>query len=172
MFYGCFFLIGYCTSDVALNCRKSVICWMALAMILAFCYFVLKINVRDMQSLKFPPSFCYMVYSFFFIILSLFIKHVRNSNVTLYPLFLNVVKKDNNYLIYVGRNALLFYFCQGISSSFLFILVKHFDVAWYFKLPMCFLVNVVMTFALVIVLNKFYDTLGDFFSLTRSLYRG
>lgn len=63
-----------------------------------------------MNKAKFPPKLLYIFWSGF-------------SLLTLFVLYNRVKITKNNFLTYIGKNAIFYYFAQGISSSMVYFLV-------------------------------------------------
>ena len=95
---------------------------------------------------KFPPKWSYMLY-LSFCLLTLFVGYNR----------LKIEKKS--LVTYIGKNAIFYYFAQGITSSLIyFIVVPMKDtMSWYFLLPIVFLANLIMVIPLAEVLKKLDD---------------
>ena len=97
------FLFGYYYFDTLKNYKWASIFGIFLfivSYIILFLYF--KENKFDLQSLKFPPRFHYIIASF----LSIAITIIFSKYIT-----------KNYWINYLGKNALHVYIAQGISSS-------------------------------------------------------
>lgn len=61
----------------------------------------------------------------------------------------------DNVFCRIGRSAILFYFCQGISSSLLSFIVPKITMGWGIKLLIAFVINLTGTVIFVIMLSWF-----------------
>ncbi|MHA6726538.1 acyltransferase family protein [Chryseobacterium sp. A301] len=97
---------------------------------------------------KFPPKIPYIVWTLF-------------SIVTLFVLYNRLKINKNNFVTYIGENAIFFYFAQGISSSLIYFVVVPFQnqFPWGVFLILIFLLNATLAFGLAVVLKK-VDALG------------
>lgn len=92
---------------------------------------------------KFAPKIPYIVWSF----LSLFIVFV----------FYNRLKfTTENLLSFIGKNAIFFYFAQGISSSLVYFIIPFFKekLHWSVLMILIYLVNVLLAIFLAKILKK------------------
>lgn len=105
---------------------------------------------------KFPPKWTYMLY-LSFCLLTLFVGYNR----------LKVEK--NNFITYIGKNAIFYYFGQGISSSLIYFLVAPLQdkVEWYILLPFIFVINLAMAIVLAELLKKIDDWAWKFLEFLR-----
>lgn len=104
----------------------------------------LNVELRNMQSLKFPPSIIYVAYSLVIIVLALYAKSKLKIS-------------DKNVFSWIGKNAIYYYFCQGISSSLLMYFIPSIRWEWYIKLPVAFSINFIVTCIFVVILKKIYE---------------
>ncbi len=97
---------------------------------------------------KFPPNIIYLVYSCF----SLFLILVLKGRLSF---------KKNNFLAYIGQNAIFYYFAQGLSSSIIYIFVHWWkdEMCWYYLLPIMFIINILLAVIIAEILKKI-DSLG------------
>lgn len=148
-FYLAIFLIGH-----QMRGKKIPTKWIALlyvlvvATLIGLFWFYDKELFYQLNKQKFPPKWSYMVY-LSFCLLTLFVGYNR----------LKVEK--NNLITYIGKNAIFYYFAQGISSSLIYFMVIPFKdkMAWYILLPLIFIINLAMAIGLAEILKKI-DALG------------
>ncbi|MDL2219288.1 acyltransferase [Ruminococcaceae bacterium OttesenSCG-928-O06] len=155
LFYSIFFLLGYMTKDVTLKWRGLVCSIFIIPAVLWAYGYIAQRDVTNMQSLKFPPTLAYCLYSCITICLALFFKKYGAKI------------KRSNLLALVGRHALSFYFCQSISSSILYRIAPLFHFPVYIKLPLCFLINLCMAAALVLLWTVFSRVADHLLGLLR-----
>lgn len=105
----------------------------------------LGLDISVMQNNKFPPNIIYLFYSFITVFVALWLKEkLKNISV-------------NNFFARVGRSAILFYFCQGISSSLLFWIAPKMQMMWWIKLPIAFCINLFLAIMFVWILQQFFN---------------
>ena len=97
---------------------------------------------------KFPPKIPYIIWSLF-------------SLTTLFVFYNRLKITKENFVTYIGKNAIFFYFGQGISSSLVYFLVvpmKDF-LPWWLLMVIIYVVNVILAFLIAEIMRRF-DTLG------------
>jgi len=111
LFYSSFFLLGYILKDIVISMKKLVIFEVLNIVLIWYLGGVLDINVLNLQKAKFTHSIIYVLASMIFIILTIYVRP-----------FL----KDNNFywIQHIGKNALYYYFSQGIASSLIYYWVN------------------------------------------------
>lgn len=97
---------------------------------------------------KFPPKIPYIIWSFLSLIL-VFVWYHR----------LRIHRES--VITYIGKNAIFFYFAQGISSSLVYFIIPYFkgNMHWSLLLIIIFIINVILAFFLVKFLREM-DNLG------------
>lgn len=97
---------------------------------------------------KFPPKIPYIIWTFF-------------SLVTLFALYNRVKITSENFVTYIGKNAIFFYFAQGISSSIVYFLVVPLKeyLSWWILMILIYLINVILAFGISAILKKI-DSFG------------
>lgn len=109
-----------------------------------------------MNKAKFPPKLLYVFWSSF-------------SLLTLFVLYNRLKISKENLLTYIGKNAIFFYFAQGISSSLMYFLVVPLQnwLSWPVLLIIIYVVNVLVAIAVAEGAKKL-DALGwDFLNFLR-----
>ncbi len=107
----------------------------------------------DMQEAKGMAHINYFVYSLFSILLITFLK--------------DVISFKENIFNFIGKNALVFYFCQGIGSSLIYKVYPYIaELPGAIKLLLMFGVNFCITSLLVVILITLNDKI-TFFSKMR-----
>lgn len=101
-----------------------------------------------MQNNKFPPNIVYLVYSMITILIAIYCKSFYHNRVC----FIN----------YIGKNAIWYYYSQGISSSLLFYCVPMVNVGWILKLLIMFILNLLMVIIIAEIFKRAYDMLYHF----------
>lgn len=133
LFYGLIYVAGHLLKNVELSFRHLIALWAPLT--IALCGISLAFpssGFFQLQRHKFPPDLIYLLYSCWSLSLVLFFKTRLTPSETV--------------VTYVGRNAIYFYFAQGISSSILVFLVPRVQGLWpwYAILPCMCAVNLAM----------------------------
>ncbi|MCW3160809.1 acyltransferase family protein [Chryseobacterium oryctis] len=97
---------------------------------------------------KFPPKTPYIVWTLF-LLLTLFVFYNR----------LKITKES--FVTHIGKNAIFFYFAQGISSSLVYFLVVPLkeNMPWWILIILIYVINVILAFIIAAGLKK-VDTLG------------
>ena len=134
------------------NCLSSTIIpllygGLALLLVLMFWYYGGDIFYK-MNKQKFPPRLPYIIWAMLSII-TLFVGYNR----------LRVTK--NYFINYIGKNAIFYYFSQGISSSFIYFMVMPLKdhIPWALLMLFIFIVNVILAIIIAEILKKI-DTFG------------
>lgn len=136
-FYSILFILGYLAHYYSLKNKKQLILLELIAVsLLCLVFSSLHLDITAFQTTKFPPSFPYLFVSLPSLILCWYLfRHLK-------------IQKENK-LNYIGKNAIYFYFMQGISASLL-----------YFILPYLSFENDVMKFGICLFMNLFMTTIG------------
>lgn len=101
-----------------------------------------------MNKKKFPPQYPYIIWSLF-------------SIITLLVFYNRLKIKKNNLLTYIGKNAIFYYFAQGISSSMVYFIVVPLkdQFHWLVLLIIAFIFNILLAMGIAEGLKKI-DELG------------
>ncbi|MDQ8749364.1 acyltransferase family protein [Elizabethkingia miricola] len=97
---------------------------------------------------KFPPQIPYIVWS----LLSL---------ITVFVLYNRLKITKDTFINNIGRNAIFFYFAQGISSSLVYFIVVPLkgNIHWAILMVLVYVINVILAILIAEILKK-ADTLG------------
>ena len=96
-----------------------------------------------MNKAKFPPKLLYVFWSSF-------------SLLTLFVLYNRVKISKNNFITHIGKNAIFYYFAQGMSSSlvyFIVVLLKD-SLPWGILLLLIFAINILLAVIIAEGLKK------------------
>ena len=96
-----------------------------------------------MNKAKFPPKLLYIFWSSF-------------SLLTLFVLYNRLKISKNNLITYIGKNAIFYYFAQGMSSSlvyFIVVLLKD-SITWPIFLVLIFAINILLAVIIAEGLKK------------------
>lgn len=151
LFYLFFFFLGVVCKDIQIRRFRTVVLFCLadigiMKLIGIYCGW----DISNMQDMKFPngyyggPTIIYLLYSLLWICVTLWGKGKLTEIA------------DDNAFCRIGRSAILFYFCQGISGSLLIFIAPKINLIWYIKLPIAFAINLTVTVLLVILLKWFY----------------
>ncbi|WP_332019416.1 acyltransferase family protein [Kaistella sp.] len=101
-----------------------------------------------MNKAKFPPKLLYIFWSGF-------------SLVTLFVLYNRLKITKESIITFIGKNAIFFYFAQGMSSSLVYFLVVLLQdsMPWWVLMILIYLINIVLAFVIAVGLKKI-DTFG------------
>ncbi len=148
-FYLAVFLMGSKMSRTKISAKAIVVLYLLVGVaILWMFWFYGKYVIYDIAGYKFPPRLPYIIWTSF-------------SLVTLFALRGRLVITKENFVTHIGRNAIFFYFAQGISSSLIFypvVLLKD-NVPWWFLLVGAYGSNVIMACVISDVLKR-VDAMG------------
>lgn len=97
---------------------------------------------------KFPPQIPYIIWAQF-------------SLVTLFVLYNRLKVTKENIITYIGKNAIFFYFAQGISSSLVYFIVVPLkeNMSWWALMVIIYVINIILALIISAGLKKI-DTLG------------
>ncbi|MDO5615300.1 MAG: acyltransferase family protein [Cruoricaptor ignavus] len=101
-----------------------------------------------MNKQKFPPKIPYIIWSLF-------------SLVTLFVLYNRLKITKDNFINYIGKNAIFYYFAQGMSSSLVYFLVVPMKekLSWIPLLIIIYLINIALAILIAEALKK-VDAIG------------
>jgi fucose 4-O-acetylase-like acetyltransferase len=119
----------------------------ALALILMFSYYGNDVFYKINKN-KFPPTTIYIIWTLF-------------SLTTLFVLYNRLKISKESFITHIGKNAIFFYFAQGISSSLVYFLVVPLkeNMPWWILMILIYIVNVILAFIIAAGLKKF-DSFG------------
>ncbi|REC75356.1 acyltransferase [Chryseobacterium elymi] len=117
----------------------------AAALICMFWYYGNDIFYKINKN-KFPPKIPYIIWSLF-------------SLTTLFVLYNRLKITKENFVTYIGKNAIFFYFAQGISSSLVYFIVVTLqeDIPWWMLMILIYIINVILAFIIAFGLKKVDD---------------
>ncbi len=92
---------------------------------------------------KFPPKIPYIIWTLF-------------SLTTLFVLYNRLKIKKENFITHIGKNAIFFYFAQGISSSLVYFLVVPLkeNMPWWLLMIIIYGINIILAFIISAGLKK------------------
>lgn len=141
-FFIIIYLLGYYAYNNKLSFKKFIIIFSSLSLFLIILLLKTDYSFRLMQSYKSAFNFVYFTYS----MLSIFIVWYINS----------IYKVKNNIVCTIGKNAILFYFAQGVGSSLLLPVCYRIEIFWAIKLILLFILNLTYTVLISLMLNGVY----------------
>lgn len=166
-FYSLIYLLGYLLHHYKIKDIKHLLLLEGLDLTIILVIFkMLNLNITKIQDLKFPPSLPYLFISLIAIFLFWYLKD-------------RLQIKESNKINYIGKNAIVFYFAQGISSSFLYFVygILPFNNP-FIVFSLLLLINIICTTTGAIFLNETYKFINErltcksiknlFFPITKS----
>jgi len=119
----------------------------AAALIWMFWYYGSEIFFKINKN-KFPPKIPYIIWALF-------------SLVTLFVFYNRVKISKESFVTHIGKNAIFFYFAQGISSSLVYFLVVPLKetMSWWLLMIIIYIINIILAFIISSGLKK-VDSLG------------
>ena len=138
------FLIGHQLRGKKIPTKLIPILYGILLLILAFLFWNYGKEIfLKMNKAKFPPKLLYVFWSSF-------------SLLTLFVLYNRLKITKNNFITYIGKNAIFYYFAQGMSSSlvyFIVVQIKDF-MPWGLALILIFGINILLAIIIAEGLKK------------------
>lgn len=140
LFYGLFLLLGCLLLPVTIKCLSSLLLLLLGNMLL----FITVLTLYDghftkMISYKFPPHIIFFIFSFFFIIITLYLKQCPFTS--------------RNILVKIGQNSLYIFFAQGFAVSLTGHLINPLTSPWPLKLLLTLLCNILITLLIATLLR-------------------
>lgn len=145
LFYGFIFVLGYWSFDKEI--RKK---WIFVSLLTLFSVgswtvsLMLGENIWNVQHLKFPPHILYLMLSMIVVVITMYYKN-------------KFIPSEKNIFVWVGKNAIWYYFAQGVSSSLLFFVVNSFECVWLIKYFICIIINILLTTVIVYFLKLLFQ---------------
>ena len=148
-FYLSAFIIGWYAPQIKI---KNFIQYVVILLGIIILWFLISrffcIPAKNLQSAKFPCHIMYFAASLLSFFTSIFFRDRMNfceKN--------KVLECIQGGVIHIGRNAICFYFAQGVGSSVIFHFTKYSQVyGWKFTLLVCFGLNVIITILIAVFL--------------------
>lgn len=116
-------------------------------------------NYESMQIAKFSSSLTYLSYSMISILIVTYLK--------------DKIKLNIKPLEFIGQNAIVFYFAQGVSSSLLYLFVPLFNFHWVPKLLVLIVINTILTlvfgyllYLFINIVTKLLDNIANLICIT------
>ena len=151
LFFSIVYLLGYLSTNYKLNLVKTIIYEIIALLVTAGLFYAYRYGIRDIQYIKFSFSIAYLSFSMISIILFGYLKD-------------RLKIKDKNPINYIGKNAIWFYFAQGISSSLLYLIYPYVKYHRYIVVfTIMLFLNIIMSFTIAILLEKAYNLFSAFF---------
>lgn len=148
LFYSFFWMLGYNRVGKMKSAGKLAVSLGITACGFCFCSYLLNIPLYDIQSAKFPPS---AKYAFASMVIILIAKYFEGKS-----------RKFNKFFMHIGRNAIYYYFGQGVGSSLNYYVIDWLDISnWFLKWVISFLINIVVTSALAELIRVTYNALNN-----------
>lgn len=142
-FYSLFWMIGQNRLIKVKNYWKLL-----LYIAIAGCGIIVTSYLQNMplyniQDAKFPPSPKYFFVSIIAVLVGAY--------------FENKIKKYNRVIIHIGKNAIFYFFGQGVGSSLIYFYVESVNFHnWFIKWIIAFILNVICTVFIAEILAIFY----------------
>lgn len=145
-FYAFFWMLGYNGRLRTDRFWKMILGIVFCGVGIVFTSYLQGLPLHDIQSAKFPPSPKYIFVSLVAIIIFRYLE--------------KFVRRNNRFLIHIGRIALFYFFGQGVSSSLCYYLVAHIDISvWFTKWLVILVLNILMAIAIAETLSFLYNNL-------------
>ena len=146
-FYMIVFLVGNRMKGKKIPTKMIPVLYgvVALALVWMFWYFGNEIFFK-INKQKFPPQTPYIIWTLF-------------SLTTLFVFYNRLKITKESLITYIGKNAIFFYFGQGISSSLVYFLVVPMKelMPWWVLMVVIYVINIALAFLIAAGLKKFDD---------------
>lgn len=144
LFYSFFYTLGIISRNYKVDkLIKLVIIIVIDILLIIFFKHIFGIKNIVIQNLKFPPHILYLLISMISVFIAMYFKG-------------KIVIKKSNCISKIGKNAIFYYFAQGISSSLIIFIVNKINYIWYFKFLIIVCVNIVATIIIAELLSLIY----------------
>lgn len=148
LFYSFFWMLGYNRVGKTKSVGRLAVALGITACGFCVCSYLLNIPLYDIQSAKFPPTVKYAFASMVVILISKY--------------FEGKLRKCNMLVVHIGRNAIYYYFGQGVGSSLIYYAIDWLDISnWFLKWIITFLINIAVTVALAELIRVTYNTINN-----------
>ena len=142
--YSFIFLLGYYSSNKKISKNTFIKSELLIILLTILIFKISNYSISNLQDLKFPVTIYYLLVSLPSIILFWYLKDKLKI-------------KENNKINYIGKNALFFYYSQGISSSLLILISPHIHMYKYIKFILMSSINIIISLIIGIILNELYN---------------
>jgi hypothetical protein len=143
-FYLAVFLIGNRMKGKKIPAKMIPVLYtlVAAALMWMFWYYGTEIFYKINRN-KFPPKIPYIIWALF-------------SLVTLFVFYNRLKISAESFVTYIGKNAIFFYFAQGISSSLVYFLVVPLKekISWWILMIIIYIINIILAFIISSFLKK------------------
>ena len=132
LFYSIFWMLGMNRKGKNKTLLSLMLTIALIAGAVCFASYLQQLPLYDLQSAKFPPTLKYGFASLFAVVIAKFFDGKYNRRCKM--------------LEHIGRNAIYYYFGQGIGSSINFLVVERISIhSWLLKWIITYAINVCMT---------------------------
>lgn len=143
VFYSMFWMFGYLRRGNATRLKELLVRLGLCIVSIMLTSNILCLPLYDIQSAKFPPTIKYLAVSMPVIFVSNYIRKYR--------------KNENKILMHIGKNAIFYFFGQGVGSSLLFLLSdKNIFDFWFCKWMVLYCINILITIVVAEIIAKLY----------------
>lgn len=144
LFYSFFWMFGMNRKGMTKNIQQLICIVLLLIISTIFVSYLQGLPIYDLQSAKFPPSIKYGLVSLISVVIAKF--------------FDGKYTAKNNFIEHIGKNAIFYYFGQGIGSSVNYFMVNMINLNnWIIKWMLTYVINVIITIFIAEVLALIYS---------------
>lgn len=144
VFYLSVFLLAHQLKGKMISLKNVALLYVFFFALVVWCGYYYGVDIFNrINKQKFPPKIPYIIAS----MLSLITVSVFYNRV-------NIAK--DSFITYVGKNAIFYYFAQGISSTIIYFVVEEFKDSWHWSvlLTVSYVLNVVLAIFIAEILKK------------------
>lgn len=143
LFYSFFWMLGMNGFGKTKTFYKFVLAIIISLLGIIIWSYLQGLPLYDLQSAKFPPTMKYGCASMLVIIIAKYFEMYK--------------KTYNKFLVHIGKNAIWYYFGQGVGSSLCYIWVDKIQLNyWFVKWLIIFVINIFITICIAEFLNITY----------------
>lgn len=154
-FYAFFWMLGYNNECRTKRFWKMAVCVIGCAAGVIFTSYLQGLPLHDIQDAKFPPAPKYVFVS---LVAILFFRWLEPH-----------IRKNSRFLVHIGKNAIFYYFDQGVGSSLCFYFVDKVAIsAWFLKWLVMLAANLAMTICISELLAVCYKWLEKLILVIRN----
>ncbi|SHM60209.1 acyltransferase family protein [Chryseobacterium polytrichastri] len=148
-FYMAIFLIANRMRGKKVPTKMIPVLYGIVAVALAWMFWYYRSDIfYQINKNKFPPKIPYIIWTLF-------------SLTTLFVFYNRLKITKESFITYIGKNAIFFYFAQGISSSLVYFLVVPLkeNMPWWMLMVIIYVINIILAFIISAGLKK-VDSFG------------
>ncbi len=155
LFYSFFWMLGYNKMGKAKSKLGLMVAFLVIIGGFCICSYLQDIPLYNLQQAKFPPT---LKYGFASVLIVIVMKWCESY-----------IHTPNGMLCHIGRNAIYYYFAQGIGSTLNYYVANSIRIGnWWIKWPITFVVNVIVTIFIAEFLRLLFNSIYKYVKVCQS----